>query len=291
MSTNSFTQKILQANLTLVSGTFDGVNNTKIVSGLRMSAEIDKVGAPSKNTCKLKIYGMNQADADLLTTIPSQATSPMAVHHNLLQLWAGDANGMEVAFQGDITVAYSNYHSAPKLYFSVEATAGYYPSIAPIAPRSYRGGASVDSIMMTLANQMGYQYENTGVTASLKDPYLSGTAMQQVQNVAAAANIDYTVDDGVLVITPRGGARNGTAPLISASSGLIQYPTFDKKGIKFSCLYNPAIKLNGLVNVQSVIRGCSGTWRVNSMKHDLSCLDPGGKWLSKITASWVSALP
>ena len=291
MTNSSFTQKILQANMTLVSGTFDGTNNTKIVNGLRMVAEIEKTGSPSKNTCKLKIYGMNQQDADMLTTVPSQAQAPLAVHHNLLQLWAGDENGLSVAFQGDITEAYSNYHAAPKLYFSVEAVAGYYPAIAPVAPKSYKGSVTVDSIMSALAAQMGYAYENAGVNVTLRDPYLAGSAMQQMHTIATAANIEANIDDGTLVITPINGPRKGTAPLISKDTGLIEYPTFDKKGIKFSCLYNQNIKLNGLVNVKSVIRGCSGTWRVNSLKHDLSCLEPSGKWLSKIEASWVAKLP
>ena len=86
----SFNLKILQANLTLDTGTFDGTNNTKIVSGLRMQAEIEKGGHPSKNKLKLKIYGMVESDMNMLTTLPTKSEKPLAVHKSKLLLLAGE---------------------------------------------------------------------------------------------------------------------------------------------------------------------------------------------------------
>jgi hypothetical protein len=285
----SFTQKLITVNLTLKSGTFDGTNNTKVISGLRVKCEADKSGTPSKSTCKLKIYGMLQNDMDTLTTIPAQANKPLAVHHNLVQVLAGDVYGMSTVFQGDITEAFSDFHAEPETFFSLEAITGYYPSIAPVAPKSYKGGVSVSTIMQGLALQMGYTFQDAGVTAQLRNPYLSGTAMQQAQAVANAANIEFGVDNGTLFIAPRGASRPGFAPLISPGSGLIEYPTFSKKGIKFSCLYTPGLSLGGLVNVQSSIKVCCGTWKINSLKHELESMAPNGKWLSKVSASWIGS--
>jgi hypothetical protein len=289
MTTGSFTQKLITVNLTLKSGTFDGVNNTKIISELRVSCETDKGGSPSKSTCKLKIYGMLADDMSALTTLPSQANKPLAVHHNLVQVLAGDISGMGTVFQGDVSEAFANFHSEPNTYFSLEAIAGFYPAIAPVAPKSYKGGVSVHSIMQSLADQMGYAFQDAGVTAQLRNPYLSGTAMQQAQSVATAANIEFGIDNGTLFIAPRGSARPGTAPLISPQTGLMEYPTFDKKGIKFSCLYNSGLQLGGLVNVQSSIQVCCGTWRINHLKHHLESLVPGGKWISQVEASWTGS--
>lgn len=287
MTSTSFTMKLLQVNFTLDSGTFDGTNNTKQILGLRAECEIDKSGQPAKNKMKLKVYGMNQADMKALTTIPSEANKPLAVHHNKVQVLAGDLNGMAVAFEGEITEAYSNYHQPPNLYFSVEAIAGFYPSLAPAKPTSYKGAVAVSTLMSNLANQMGYQFENAGVTAQLSNPYLPGTAFSQAASVATAANIEWGVDDGKLYISPLGQPRAGTAPLISKDTGLDEYPTFDKKGLKFSCLYNPGLKLGGLCVVQSAIDVACGTWKINTLKHSLSTLSPGGKWLSKVEASYI----
>ena len=283
----SFNLKILQANLTLDTGTFDGTNNTKIVSGLRMQAEIEKGGHPSKNKLKLKIYGMVESDMNMLTTLPTKSEKPLAVHKSKLLLLAGDQFGLSQAFAGDITGAWTSYQSPPNLYFHIEALSGFYPALAPVAPMSYQGHASVATIMASLAAQMGYAFENNGVTASLHNPYLPGTAMQQAGAVAVAAGIEFGVDDGTLFIAPRSTARAGTAPLISAATGLKEYPVFDKKGLKFECLYNPGLKLGGLVNVQSVVPVCCGTWRIHGLNHDLESETPGGRWLSKVSATWV----
>ena len=287
---SSFTQKTLQANLTLVGGgTFDGKNNTKNVTGLRMEAEIEKNGHPSKNSLKLKIYGMLKNDMDSLTTIPSRANKPLQVHHNLIQLLAGDEGSMVKVFEGEITEAFVSYQSPPNMYFQLDAVAGFYPSIAPVAPKSFKGGVAVSTIMKTLADQMGYSFQDAGVTTRLKNPYFSGTAMQQASSVAAAANIEFGVDDGVLFIAPRGSARAGLAPLISPETGLKEYPVFDKKGLRFSCLFNPGLQLGGLVNVQSAIPVACGTWRINGLKHSLAALSPGGKWHSSVEASWTGS--
>jgi hypothetical protein len=285
---SSFVQRILQANLTLTSGTFGpGKGNTVQLAGLRMEAEISKHGHPSKNQLKLKIYGMLEHDMNMLTTLPAKSEKPLAVHKNVLQLLAGDASGMATAFEGEITGAWVDYQSAPGLYFHLEALAGYYPAIKPVAPKSYQGSASVASIMSTLASQMGYQFENHGVKAQLHNPYLPGTAYQQAAAVAEAAGIEFGVDDGILFIAPRGTARAGTAPLISAATGLKGYPTFSKKGLELDFLYNPGVKLGGPIKVQSVIQGVSGTWRVNGLRHHLTSETPGGPWDSKANASWV----
>ena len=289
MTNSSFTQKILSANLVLASGTFDGTNNTKNVNGLRMECEIEKSGSPAKNTCKLKIYGMLQQDMNALTTPPGSANKPLAVRQNMVQISAGDDSGMTKVFQGEITEAFADFHSQPNLYFSIHGTAGFYPSIAPVVPKSYKGAVSVHTLMATLAQQMGYTLQDSGVTASLKDPYLHGTAMQQVQSIANATNIEYGVDDDILFIAPRGQARPGTAPLISPATGLMKYPTFSKKGIELECLFNPNLQQGGLMVVQSEIKPCCGTWRIVSLKHHLSCLLPGGKWMSKVEASYVGS--
>ena len=285
MTNTSFTQKILTVNITLASGTFANGANSVSLTGLRTECVIDKSGHPSKNTAKIKIFGMLETDMNKLTTVSFKA---LAVKKNYVQVLAGDENGMATAFQGEIVGAFANYKTPPNLVFSIEATEGYYPAIAPCAPKSYKGGVSVATVMSALAKQMGYAFENTGVTAQIHSPYLNGTAMQQAAALAAAANIEFGVDNGVLFIAPRGTVRGGSVvPLLSAQSGMKECPTFDKEGIKVECLYNPGITLGGSIKVQSVVQVACGVWRVNGLKHHLSALHAGGPWLTEINASWV----
>ena len=282
---SSFTRKIITVNFTLSAGTFSGTSsNTVSITGLRIKCKIEKGGHPSKNKAKLEIFGMTESQMNQLTAL---SFKPLAVRNNLIQVLAGDESGTAQVFAGTITMANAVYKSPPNLYFSVEALTGYYPAIAPAKPQSVNGAADVGGLMSSLATQMGYSFQNNGVTTQLASPYLSGTAYQQASDLAEAADCEFIVDDDTLVIAPRGQPRAGTAPLISAATGMKEYPVFDKKGIKVECLYNQSVQLGGLIVVKSVVTAACGTWRVNGLTHELESEKTSGKWESVIKASYV----
>ena len=299
MPNSSFIKRHLRVSLTLAKGAFgetvDGSPlNTTIKQDLRIECEIEKSGHPSKNMCKLKIYGMPQEDMNRLTMVVTER--PLSVRRNLVKVEAFDDSTLSspaIAFTGEITSAYAKYNRPPDLYFEVEAIEGYYPSVKPVSPKSYKGGSSVASMMLDLANQMGCEFENNGVTTQLSNQYLSGTAFQQAAKIAHAANIEFGIDNNTLFIAPRGASRRAmtTVPLISAATGMKEYPTFDKKGLRVETLYNPNIQLGGLVAVESVVLKATTNraWRVHSLHHHLSCELPNGPWYSKIEASYVGS--
>lgn len=283
----SFTQKKLIAFLTLGAGELNSSGNTKVIDGLRMRASIKKGGQPSKNELRLTIYGMLENDMNSLTSLNFK---PMRVRKNLVRILGGDINDMSVVFEGEIVNAFARY-SDHKPVFHVEATAGYYPSISTSQAKSHRGSTSVSLLMKNLADEMGYAFENNGVTSVLDSPYLSGNAMQQATMIAEAADLEWGIDDGTLFIAPRNKPRAGTAPLIDPDTGLEGYPTFDKNGLKFKCLYNPGLRLGGLCVVKSAIQAANGTWRIHGIEHDLTSEDPGGKWESRVNATQPGVPP
>lgn len=288
MST-SFTEKKLSASLTLSSGAFTGSLNTKLVNTLRMHAHVKKGGQPSKNELALKIHGMLEDDMNALTSL---SFKPMRVGKNLIQVNAGDVNGMSVLFSGEITSAYSHYSDHDPV-FVIKAAAGYYPAIATSQAKSYRGGTQVALLCKRLADEMGYAFENNGVTTVLDSPYLSGSATQQLAMLGEAADLEWGIDDGVVFIAPRNKPRvgNGLVPLISPDTGLIGYPTFDKNGLKLKCLYNPSLQQGGLCSVSSSIRAANGTWRIHGIEHELSSEDPSSKWETTINATQPGVPP
>lgn len=283
----SFTQKKLIAYLTLGVGELNSSGNTKVIDSLRMRAHVKKGGQPSKNELNLRIHGMLEDDMNALTSLNFK---PMRVRKNLVRILGGDSSGMSVVFEGEITNAFAKYSDHDPT-FHVDAVAGYYPSIATSQAKSYRGGTSVALLMKNLADEMGYGFENNGVTSVLDSPYLSGNAMQQVAMIGDAADLEWGVDDGVLFITPRNKTREGLSPLISPDTGLIGYPTFDKNGLKFKCLYNPGLRLGGLCEVKSSIRAANGVWRIHGIEHELSNEDPSGTWASRVHATQPGVPP
>jgi hypothetical protein len=80
-----------------------------------------------------------------------------------------------------------------------------------------RATATKRAVEASLAQQMGYTVENSGVSVQLSNPYLPSTARSQALAAADAAGIYVVFDDdnGVMALVPKNGARSGTAPVIS----------------------------------------------------------------------------
>jgi hypothetical protein len=283
----AFVQRALSFKFQLGTGSFGdaGGASTKTVSNVRASVRIEKAGAPSMNRASMRIWGLTASTMNQLSRI---GVMPNAPRNNIVTVTAGDSGGnMSLAFAGVITDAWPDFSNVPEASLNVAAFTGLLAQMKPIAPSSYPGATDVADIMKDLAGKMGYTIENNGVSVILSSPYLPGTARMQALAAADAADIFVAFDDdnGVMAILPKRGARKGTAPTLDPTNGtLIGYPSYIGPGqIGLRCLYNPAIRWMGNVNVQnSVVSGANGTWRVTGLAHNLESQIPDGAWFSEI---------
>lgn len=296
----SFTQKLLVPTFTLASGQFteSGTDTLTLPPRLRMSAKINKAGAPSGSKLSLRIEGMTPSQMNDLTTLGMKLS---LVPRNVVSLQAGDASGMSVAFVGTVLSAYVDYQSMPEVAFQVDANSGVAEGVISIPPNSFPGSIDVATVMQTLATQAGLQFENNVVQVTLPPTYLWGSARTQIKELAAAARVSWCIDDGVLAIWPYNGARGASSaiPQVSPSTGLVGFPSFTDSGVLLKTLYNPVIKFQGLIHVSSAtLTGAlaptnalslaslpaNGIWAVAELDHDLESVVPHGKWFSSIIA-------
>jgi hypothetical protein len=186
-----------------------------------------------------------------------------------------------VVYEGVIDSAYGDFQNAPEVALNLTAFSALAAAVVPIQASSWKGTTQVDTIMSSLAKQMGFAYENNGVSATLTNPYLPGTALSQVQE-CAAANINYSTDNRTLAIWPRAGNRAGNIPTISASTGMVGYPVFSSNGLYVNSEFIPNIKQGGQVSIESEIPVARGIWNVGSVVHNLESERPGGSWFTQL---------
>lgn len=286
MENTSYTQKIIEIRITLGKGSFAGGGNTKIINGLGVEVSVEKPGLPDKNKARVKIYNMKLEDIEQLTTL---AFRPLRARRNTLSILAGDKQkGLTQVFAGEITSAYGDFNAAPDVAFVAEAMSGYYPALMPSSPTSIKGATPLDGIMNSLAQTMGYSYKNEGVSASLRNPVLNGSPMQQAEAAARQAGVNLVVDDNVLSILPANVASSGNAVLLNKNTGMIGYPTFNADGIVLKSLFNPALRFNASVKVESIVPKASGVWRVTKLVHKLEAfVAKDGAWFSEIEAAYT----
>lgn len=290
---SSFQQRKLRVTFQLATGTFnkDGEPDTVTFGDdFRIRAEIHAPNGDTFAYCVLRIYGIDQAVMNRLTVINFFNVD---FARNVLIVEATDGNGQFTKiYEGTIFQAMPDYRGAPEVAFMVEARAGLINSLIKSSANSYPGARKVSEIMTVLAQELNLTLENNGVETTLTDQYLSGTPMQKMQRVAAAANIQYWYlpEEGVLAIAPMNQPRNTYPPVLySAGTGLIGWPAKIHVGITFTALYNPQTFHGCRIMMESSIPACNGEWYIVSMNHRLDANVPGGAWFSDITATPVGA--
>jgi hypothetical protein len=287
--TNTFQHRVLELTFGLGKGNFGNSGfNTVTVSGLRTLVTITKLVGVTQPSLELVVFGLTLDVMNQLTIVGKQL---MAMKNNTVRVSAGYTGGqMSVVYEGLIWQAFADMSAQPETALVVTSTSNGLAAMKPVPPTSYKGSVDVAVIMSALAAQMGYSFENNGVSVILRDPYLPGTAWAQVQRAAAAADINYTLDIGVLAIWPKDGSRKGTIPIVSAETGMVGYPRYTDTAIGVTTLFNPAIGFAGNIQVQSALAPANGTWTVKSITHRLDAEMPGGAWFTDLQCSILGSV-
>lgn len=273
-------KKRLKFVITLGTGKFGSSENDQItLEGYRAIADIDKAGGMMMGTLRARIYGVSQEDMNSITTLQWK---PQSIIPNTVEVYAIDGDKETLVFAGNIVNAWGDYQSMPDVYLRMQAQSAFINQLKPIAPRSFQGSIDVASVMSQIAKDLGYNFENNGVSVTLTDVYLPNTGLEQAKDLAHAANIDLYLDDKTLAITPANSPRGELIPEISAESGMIGYPTFDGIGVNFQTIFNPSVTFGGRIKLTTDIKQAAGEWIVTSIGHRLESEKPGGSWLSNV---------
>jgi len=280
----AYAKRKIDLEFRLGKGSFGGSGfNTVKATGLRVTAAIEKAGAIGMHTLNARVYGLDQSIANSISTLGKVLT---AGRNNLVSVSAGDdQSGMSVVFLGTIDTAWSDYTGAPDAAVVIRAHTGLFDALRPLPAVSFQGSADVATIMSGIAQQMGYTFENSGVSVQLSNPYFPGTGRDQAYAAARAADINIAMDDQpggtlTLAIWPKDGARGGVAPLVSPDTGMVNYPTWVENGVIVKTLYNPSLMAGGKVNIKSAIPNANGTWQIFNLRHDLESEIPEGEWFT-----------
>jgi hypothetical protein len=273
-------KKYLKVVVTLGTDKFGSSEyNTITLQGFRTSIYIDKAGGVQMSSLRARVYGVRQDDMNSITTLQWR---PKLLVPNTVEVYALEDDVETLIFAGNIINAWGNYHTMPDVFLEIQAQAAFFARLKPVAPRSFKGVMDVPSVMGQIARDLGYAFENNGVTTKMRDIYLAGTGLDQAKELAQMSRIAMYVDDKVLAIAPQDQPRAGLIPLISPATGMIGYPTFDGVGVNFQTLFNPAIRFGGSIKLETDISQAAGEWVVTSVAHQLDSEMPHGRWFSYV---------
>jgi hypothetical protein len=276
----SYSKKRLKYIITLSVGIFGTTgNNQLILYGYRSTTNIINAGGAQFSVATCEIYGVPQEDMNDVTTL---MWTRNLLNQNTIEIYALDDNESytTLVFAGDIIQAFGYYQNMPDVYLYIQAQNSYNNVLKPFTPTTYNSSVSVATIIQKIALQLGYNFENNGVTAKINTPYLWGSGIEQIRDIAIAAGIDLFIENNTIAICPPGLARTNYTTIISEGTGLVGFPTFDGLGVDLQILFNPSVTFGGSITVESEITRANGTWIVTSISHFLQSEIPDGQWMS-----------
>lgn len=284
----SFSRKRIRVELTLYK---DEQNRALSYDGVETHVSIEKPGEPDQNKATVELFNIG---LDAMQDITTLAFKPLQSKNNQIAIFAGDdIDGMSQCFAGEIQTAYADFSGAPTIKMHIEAAAGSYSALKASPPISIDGTQSAASLIESFAKESGYTFINNGVSSQVKNAVLNGSPIQKARAVANMVGCELIIDDNVVKIQPFDkGLDEGNAVLMSKESGMLGYPTFTSEGISLKCLYNPDLQLGGMVEVDSIVPGAKGTWKITKLSHSLVANSNGSSdWFSNIEASPLDAMP
>lgn len=130
-----------------------------------------------------------------------------------------------------------------------------------------------------IAGNLGYSLEFTATDKQINNFSFSGTSYTQITKLAECGNIDVFIDNTTLVVKDHGTARQGTTPVISSQTGLVNVPVVNEYGVQLRSLINSEIKIGGSIQVQSQINpAANGIWYVYRLNYDVSTWETPFYW-------------
>lgn len=284
-------KKVIRVTLTLQDGveTFTAQRDNRLSStGLAVSCSIAYGNGSISPTAQITVYGL---PIDKMQKLFRVQWNTMQSILNMVKIEVGDQGGeLSVAYEGNITFATINMASAPNFALVITSQAAVVEKMRVSEPFTIPKGEEVDAaeIIRFLCADMGFQFENNGVTHIITDTTLNGSNIEKIEKLAQMCDFDLYIEQRLIVICKKGADRPLKIPIVSPQNLTLEgYPVPEQRGMAFNCLYDPMIRFGGIVRIQdSIIDIANADWRVYGLVSTLEANIPQGKWNMSINATW-----
>ncbi|WFQ80737.1 hypothetical protein PXH59_06370 [Xenorhabdus sp. SF857] len=192
----AFNRKSIRITLTL-SGkdeSFTSSNQNKLsATGLRISAEINYGNGAITPHARIKAYGLPMETMEKLLRIKWNEIT--ALRNNVTIEAGEEGEELSQVFKGGITFAYPDFGDAPNVALVIESQTAVLDKMMGVDAESYEGDHDVVNIMSSICKRIGYTFEPNDVTVSVSNPYLHGTEIDKIRQLAHAANLDLYIEN------------------------------------------------------------------------------------------------
>jgi hypothetical protein len=261
-----------------------------VSTDLDCTFKVTRSVAARPGTCELSLYGLSAEQRSQILALPRRRPFGSAVQvvnaGTILEVSAGYVDAERpVIFRGNLRRAFQK-RQLPETWLELSGGDGEYAIRSARVRRAFAPDTSVRDVLRGIAEAMGVGVGNvdeTSAGASLGDVgalytgghVVHGSAADALTSVCRSAGLEWSIQNGVLQLLPRGQAATRSAVLLSPDTGLVGSP--EKTGrhsAKASCLMVAGLQPGSLVELDSIV--LRGTYRVSRM--ELSGDTRGQEW-------------
>lgn len=244
---------------------------------IEFQAELDRLPEPNKVT--IQVYNIND----------EMRANIAANDFGLIRLEAGyeQANNMAVIFEGNIRKTRVRERIAEDIVTTIIAGEGDLAWRRVTIENTFASGTTFIEMARFCIERMPNITEGdlSGLEGfSINAPYtVSGAVRNFFNDLSDTSNARWSMQRTSLDFVSNEQARNiFTVNKKTYDTGLFE-AELDETGIEAFMALDPALKPNGIVEIESMSEGTSGFWRIDSVRHVGSFGGQGGVWESQIT--------
>lgn len=248
------------------------------LSELRTSFKIEKTSDSKPNQAQITIYNLNKDNRAFVEQEGLFAILEVGYRFEK----DGRKPLREVIFQGDVGAG-SNELSGSDWLTSFEVGDGQVALQNAKFNKTFSKGLSLSSAIDEVAKSLGKPISVVkGVADKVfkSDLTLSGGAKEILDRLTEDSGLEWSIQDGEVIILPPNESDGQGSVLLSRDSGMIGSPIGREKGIEVTSTLNPKIRPGKAIRIES--KYLEGNYRVRKVTHQGDSFE--GPWTTRVEA-------
>jgi hypothetical protein len=250
--------------------------------------EVKRTLRPVPGTAEIEVYNLT---ADHRAALHRARRPPV-------QLAAGYAEGTSLLFRGDAR-RIDNTRDGADWVTTITAGDGEHALRTTRAAVAFGADAPVADVLRYLSERMGVGIGNARAALAdasldrLRDVFprgtvLHGPAARELETLLSSAGFEWSVQDGVLQVLPRGGALQRTAVRLTPSTGLVGVPEVGRnRVVSVTALLIPDLVPGRLITLESAI--VTGVHRIEKATYAGDTTPGAQDWYAHLECRAVAA--
>lgn len=216
------------------------------VPALKVQFEIIKTLDPTPNSAQIKIF-------NLLPTHEAQITQSGEFTSVFLQV--GYRGAAKLIFQGNIKHAF-HYRDKADYVTQIEGADGDKDYRQAKLNLTLAAGTTAKDLINAAVGSFagGTKLGHNGIpngNPRIRGRVISGMTRDVLSKLAKESTANWSIQDGALQIVPAGSVLPNQAIVVNASTGMLKAPEISNWGIKVTCLLNPLIGINTVLQLNN----------------------------------------